>query len=132
MSGEILSDREIRALCAGEDPMLSPFVSTQEGKPCIKLETELPDGARVSDDIPFGEMRVYPLAAGETVAVKVTPTRNFDAGAGPGKPMETRLSGGVVGLMVDTRGRPFRLPASEGDRIARLEAWARAFDAYPN
>ncbi|MEN6368891.1 MAG: dCTP deaminase [Thermotogota bacterium] len=33
----VLSDREIAALCAGEAPMLSPFVARQEGKPSYGL-----------------------------------------------------------------------------------------------
>lgn len=37
MPGGILSDREIRALCNGEVPMLSPFVATQEGRPSYGL-----------------------------------------------------------------------------------------------
>lgn len=111
--------------------LVAPVGTAAQGKPCLKLEVQLPDGTQISDDIPFGQMRVYPLAAGEIVQAKVTPTRAFDAGAGPGKPMDVRLSGGVVGLMVDTRGRPFTLSTSESERIARLDEWVRAFDAYP-
>ncbi len=63
--------------------------------------------------------------------MKVTPARGFDAGAGPGKPFESTLTGGVVGLIVDTRGRPFVLPTDESERVKRLDKWAAAFDAYP-
>jgi hypothetical protein len=76
-------------------------------------------------------MRVYPLGVGEQVKVKMTPARGFDVGAGPTKPVERSLTGGVIGLMVDTRGRPFVLPVEEGERVPRLERWAKAFDAYP-
>ena len=91
----------------------------------------MPDGSVISEDIPFGEMKVYPLGVDETASVKVTPVRGFDAGAGQGKPFETVVTGGVVGLMVDTRGRPFVLSADESERVPRLERWAKAFDAYP-
>jgi len=37
MPGGILSDHEIRELCSGAEPMLSPFVSTQQGKPSYGL-----------------------------------------------------------------------------------------------
>ncbi|MCK4511207.1 glutamate mutase L, partial [bacterium] len=111
--------------------LVAPVGTGQEGKPCIKFETTLPDGTSISDDIPFGEMKVYPLGIGETATAKVTPARGFDAGAGPGKPLEGTLSGGVVGLIVDTRGRPFVLPTDEGERVRKLNEWAAAFDAYP-
>jgi hypothetical protein len=111
--------------------LIAPVGTAQEGKPCVKFEGSFPDGRKVSEDIPFGEMKVYPLSVGETVQVKVTPARGFDAGAGPGKPLERKLSGGVVGLILDTRGRPFNLPTDEAERVARLDKWASAFDAYP-
>ncbi len=90
-----------------------------------------PDGRAVSDDIPFGEMRVYPLAVGETVNAKITPARGFDVGGGPGRVVEATLTGGVVGLMVDARGRPFKLPSDEHQRVEKLTKWAKAFNAYP-
>lgn len=111
--------------------LIAPVGTAQEGKPCVKLEAKFQDGRTVDEDIPFGEMKVYPLGVGETVSVKVTPARGFDAGEGPGKPFEKKLSGGVVGLIVDTRGRPFNLPSDENERVSRLEKWAAAFDAYP-
>ena len=37
MPGGVLSDHEIRALCEGDDPMLIPFLGTQEGKPSYGL-----------------------------------------------------------------------------------------------
>jgi hypothetical protein len=111
--------------------LVAPVGTAPEGKPCIKLEATFPDGREVNEDIPFGEMRVYPLAVGETVRIKVTPARGFDAGAGVGKLLERTLSGGVVGLIVDTRGRPFNLPSDETERVTRLDKWAGAFDAYP-
>ena len=61
-----------------------------------------------------------------------TPERGFDLGAGKGRPLQAEVRGGVVGLIVDARGRrPFTLPADRDDRIARLRAWNRAVDAYP-
>jgi hypothetical protein len=33
--------------------------------------------------------------------------------------------------MVDTRGRPFVLPTDASQRVAKLNKWAKAFDAYP-
>jgi hypothetical protein len=76
-------------------------------------------------------MRVYPLGVGETVSAKITPARGFDVGAGAGRVLETTLPGGVVGLMVDARGRPFRLPTDEHQRVEKLAKWAKAFNAYP-
>jgi len=111
--------------------LVAPVGTSQEGRPCVTVEGQLPGGAALKEEIPFGEMRVYPLGVDEQAKVKITPARGFDVGAGPGKPLEKTLSGGVVGLMVDARGRPFTLPTDEKQRVEKLEKWAAAFDAYP-
>ncbi len=111
--------------------LIAPVGTAQEGKPCIKVEMTMPDGSTVSDDIPFGEMVIYPMTVEDSVKAKLTPARGFDIGEGPGKMLECTLSGGVVGVMVDTRGRPFTLPTDENERVSKLEKWAKAFDAYP-
>jgi len=111
--------------------LVAPVGTGQEGRPCVKLEAKFPDGRTVADDIPYGDMRVYPLGVGETVSAKITPARGFDVGAGGGRVLETTLTGGVVGLMVDARGRPFRLPTDEHQRVEKLAKWAKAFNAYP-
>ena len=41
------------------------------------------------------------------------------------------VGGGVVGLIVDARGRrPFVLPEARDDRITRLRTWNRALNLY--
>lgn len=74
----------------------------------------------------FGELRVFPLQEGERVEVEIRPTRQFDVGAGRGRPLITTVEGGVVGLIVDCRGRPLLLPQRDSERIAKLQTWLRA------
>jgi hypothetical protein len=53
-------------------------------------------------------------------------------GAGKGKAIEASIRGGVVGLIIDARGRrPFELPKDATKRIAKLRAWNRALDLFP-
>jgi len=111
--------------------LIAPVGTAQEGKPCLTVEATLPDGTALNEEIPFGDMRVYPMSVDDKIRVKMTPARGFELGAGPGKPHEATVSGGVVGLMIDTRGRPFTLPTEESQRVEKLERWAKAFDAYP-
>jgi hypothetical protein len=53
-------------------------------------------------------------------------------GAGKGKAVDVSVRGGVVGLIVDARGRrPFELPKDPAKRIEKLRAWNRALDLFP-
>jgi uncharacterized protein (TIGR01319 family) len=112
--------------------IVAPVGVGQEGKNCLKIQAELPDGTVLNEDVAFGEMKVYPLGVDESTRAKLSPARGFDVGAGPGRVHEATLTGGVVGLMVDARGRPFSLPSDEGKRVEKLGLWAKAFNAYPD
>jgi hypothetical protein len=60
------------------------------------------------------------------------PDRGLDVGAGKGKERAVTLRGGVVGVILDARGRqPFLLPADRNQRIAKLAEWNEALDIYP-
>ena len=77
--------------------------------------------------IPFGQIRVLQMGDGQGDEATITPTKNFDIGAGKGKSRTVPVEGGVVGLVIDTRGRPIVLPAEQSARVAKLQEWLRAF-----
>ena len=52
-------------------------------------------------------------------------------GAGAGKAVTLKVKGGVVGLILDARGRPLSLPEEAPERAARLSAWAKAVNLFP-
>jgi hypothetical protein len=82
--------------------------------------------------VAFGDVVLLPLPETGAVKLTATPERGFDLGAGKGRPLHAEVKGGVVGLIVDTRGRrPFQLPENRDERIDRLRAWNKALDMYP-
>jgi uncharacterized protein (TIGR01319 family) len=98
----------------------------------LHAEIELPDGSTFKEDIPFGEMRLIPLELGKTAKCKFRPGKGLDIGAGKGVAIERELHGGVVGIVLDTRGRqPFVIPADNENRIKSLKKWMKVLNAYP-
>ena len=85
----------------------------------------------LTETVPFGELRLYPLGVGEKARVTIQPERRLDMGAGRGQPVETEVEGGVVGLVVDTRGRPLEVSNASTERVALLKKWFRALEVYP-
>ena len=59
------------------------------------------------------------------------PQRNFDVGAGKGSKLERKISGGVVGIILDGRGRPYTIPTEDKQRVAKLKEWMLELDIYP-
>ncbi len=85
----------------------------------------------LTETVPFGELRLYPLGVGEKARVTIQPERRLDMGAGRGQPVEVEVEGGVVGLVVDTRGRPLEVSNASTERVALLKKWFEALDVYP-
>ena len=85
----------------------------------------------LTETVPFGELRLYPLGVGEKAQVTIQPERRLDMGAGRGQPVEVEVEGGVVGLVVDTRGRPLEVSNASAERVASLKKWLEALEVYP-
>jgi uncharacterized protein (TIGR01319 family) len=100
---------------------VAPVGQGREGEPCLTIEYN-----GKAETFRYGELRVLPLGVGETLQATLRPTRNFDVGAGKGKPVEATLEGGVVGVVVDARGRPLQLPADDATRCQKLLDWMSA------
>jgi uncharacterized protein (TIGR01319 family) len=112
--------------------VLAPIGAGKRGQPCVKVELLRAEGQTVTREVPFGDLLLMPLPAEGEVSLTATPERGFDLGEGKGRPITTRVKGGVVGLIVDARGRrPFELPEDPAERIARLRHWNRALGMYP-
>ncbi|GAB1355593.1 glutamate mutase L [Erysipelotrichia bacterium] len=89
------------------------------------------NGEKISKTLKGGELNVVPLAVGETAKLFVKPKWGFDMGNGDGREMESEVHGGVVGLIFDTRGRPFTLPKDNAERVKLVKSWYKAMDLYP-
>ena len=110
---------------------VAPVGSGKEGGNCLHIEADFPGLGHISEDVKFGELRLLPLPVGETVKAKLDPTRGFDIGAGKGDAREVTLEGGVVGVVLDCRGRPFRIPGDETKRVNAITGWLQNLDIYP-
>ncbi len=115
---------------------IAPAGVSKKGGPVMKYSIDLPSG-QVSGTLNFLEMKRFELGMGpDSLPLKAKarfePERNFDIGAGPGKTVEREIHGGVVGIILDGRGRPFDLSSlSEHERVSHLVSWATELNIYP-
>ncbi len=110
---------------------IAPVGKGSEGKSCIDIEASMPDGSTVQKEISFGQMLVIPLPDGQRAKLDLHPRSGFDIGEGGGKSMELEVSGGVVGIIIDARGRPLQLPEDDDQRTRKLQEWAAALSTSP-
>jgi hypothetical protein len=60
------------------------------------------------------------------------PAKTVDLGAGKGVAVTRQVTGGAVGLLLDGRGRPLKLPEDMKTRVAALTKWNQAVGLYPH
>ncbi|MEO5989159.1 MAG: glutamate mutase L [Candidatus Eisenbacteria bacterium] len=113
-------------------PVVAPIGPGKVGQACITVEWKPEGDATQSRKVPYGELALVAVPAEGNLQLTVTPERGFDMGGGKGKPVSRTVRGGVVGLMIDTRGRqPFTIPTEARARIDKLRVWNRAMNMYP-
>lgn len=106
-------------------PVIAPLGAVKAGEEVFSFIME--HGTETTDiTVRGGELHRILLAAGETAKVIIRPMKQFDFGAGRGKVVETTIEGGAVGVIIDGRGRPLRLPDDEKLRQENIKRWQQA------
>ncbi len=100
------------------------------GRPCFEYQIT-GDTLNESGTINFGDVKLLPLGPDETAKVTIDPARGFDVGAGPGKQVQRKVTGGTVGLFLDGRGRPLILPQQRSEAQKMMMRWVTAMELYP-
>lgn len=107
---------------------VSPLNSGKAGTKCFDYVLTV-DGQTTGGSVTCGRIVLLPLEAGQSASIRLDPARKINVGAGRGKTVEAEVFGGVVGVVLDGRGRPLEFPAEQ--RSAAVTGWADALNAYP-
>ena len=110
---------------------VAPIGQGKSGELCADYEITFPDGKTVNEQLKFGDLRLYPLDLGKHAMLTMKPAKSVNLGAGFGIPVTREVQGGVVGFLLDGRGRPLQLPGEQAARIALLTKWFDAVALYP-
>ncbi|MBI4350857.1 MAG: glutamate mutase L [Elusimicrobia bacterium] len=109
---------------------LAPKGLGKEGQVIMDWEAIAPGGKKEAGQLRFGDILHVPFEHPKAKLV-AKPAKGFDLGAGPGNRVEADIEGGVVGLVLDGRGRPFTLSKEAGRRRDDLNKWYKAMGMYP-
>jgi len=109
-----------------------PVGQGKAGQTCVEIKGKSNMGREIDISVKFGEMRRFEMDVGEKAEVVISPARHFNVGAGEGDDLKTTIEGGVVGIIIDARGRPLVLPEDDVKRREAIVGWNKALDVYPN
>ena len=102
---------------------VAPVGTGKEGREAVHITGRTERGMDIDVTVNFGDMILVPLELGDSVHASIHPAKSFDMGEGHGKQVERTLHGGVVGLVIDARGRPLNLYRDTPDRVEKLNKW---------
>ncbi|MDP2866159.1 MAG: methylaspartate mutase, partial [Elusimicrobiota bacterium] len=109
---------------------LAPKGLGKEGQHIMDWEVIGSDGKKETGQLRFGDILHVPFASPKARLI-AKPVKGFDMGAGSGNRVEAEIEGGVVGLVLDGRGRPFNLSKEPSKRRDDLNKWYKAMGMYP-
>ena len=104
--------------------VVSPVGKAPAGTTILRLHIRYSEGNETTVDIKNGALEIISIPMGQTVNVRLQPLHRFDVGmGGPGASGSIKITGGMMGLVVDARGRPLSLPADPLRRIEAVQKW---------
>lgn len=119
----------VQALGAGAlvtlGTVVTPVGRARMGETILSLRMKYQNGGDLEVEVAAGSLEVLPLPPGQKVTLELKPRRNIDVGSGPGRGGKREVKGGLVGLVIDARGRPLvaSLPADAEKRRERVQQW---------
>jgi hypothetical protein len=91
----------------------------------VRFKLMRQDGKTSEECVNFGEIKKLTILDGETCKIEATSGKGFILGKGREKSLEATITGGVLGFIIDARGRPLRTP----DKKESIRRWREALSA---
>jgi hypothetical protein len=103
--------------------VVTPVVTAKLGTPILRAWVTYANGNQSQVEVKQGALEILPLASGQSGKLTLQPLHHADVGFGPGRNTEKEISGTVLGIVIDARGRPLRFPADHVRRRELLKKW---------
>jgi hypothetical protein len=104
--------------------VVAPVGRARRGDVVLSARVTYDDGGSFEVEVRYGDVEVLPLLPGQHASLELRPLRRFDVGlGGPGRSGKRRVSGGLVGVILDARGRPLTLSRAAERRQRQVRNW---------
>jgi len=104
--------------------VISPLGKAPIGTPILRIRLTSNDAIVSEMEVQNGDLTAINLAVGQTGTLHLTPLHRFDVGMGGlGRGGTVKVIGGMLGVVIDARGRPLRMQAEPSKRRELLNKW---------
>ncbi len=100
--------------------VVAPVGRARPGEVVMRVKITFEQGGELEIEVKYGSLEVLPLRVGEKARLEFKPRRGFSVGRVKGT---VEVSGGIVGLVIDARGRPLRLPSRPEICREQVQRW---------
>ena len=109
--------------------VIAPLGRARLGERVLRARVTPDGGADSEFDVRCGDLQVVPLAPGQEADVELRLRRGYEVGPGyRRRGGKLRVRGGLVGLVLDARGRPLKLAVDAGERVREACQWLSAIE----
>ncbi len=107
--------------------IISAVGNAPPGTVILRVKMTGEDGTESEQEVKYGSLVVFKLPIGQAGTLHLTPLHKFDVGMGGfGRGGTVKVIGGLMGVVIDARGRPLRLPIESTRRRELLTNWLTA------
>jgi uncharacterized protein (TIGR01319 family) len=111
--------------------IIAPVGNARPGMTVLRVRMLREDGRSITRDVKYGTLTLLPADIGEKVSLHLRPLHRFDIGmGGPGKAGKVNAIGGVLGIVIDARGRPLQFSPDMAKNIKRNLAWRKTLQKF--
>jgi MutL protein len=105
--------------------VVSPSSEARLGTPVLNARLIYQNGNETRIEVKQGGLEILPLSPGQAGRLYLEPFHHADIGLGPGRTRGNGfpVSGTVMGVVIDARGRPLRLPLEPNRRRDFIKKW---------
>ena len=103
--------------------VISVLGATSYGASILRAKLTTANKNETVVDVKSGSLEVLPLGPGESAQLAIQPVGRADAGFGPGRGKSITVSGGLLGVVIDARGRPFTFSTDAVRRSELMKKW---------
>lgn len=117
---DVLESGGLLNLCT----LITPVSGRKAGTPILRMHVISDDNQETEVEVLQGNLMTVPLSQGQSARVFLEPINNAELGLGKmGSGAGFKVTAGVLGIVVDARGRPIRTPGEFVDRQEILAQW---------
>jgi len=104
--------------------VVAPVGTAREGEMALAFRLDYEDERSLEVEVAYGSLEIIPLPSGRTATLELRPSRRFDVGLGTkGQAGTTKVEGGVVGIIIDARGRPLPIAEDPEEQREKMQRW---------